>query len=215
MQFGSYLSHIAQGDFGNSLVSGRSVNSMLSAAVPVTLQLGLTAITLLAIVGIALGVVAALNQRTRRSTTRSSVSRCSSGASRTVFVAGPLIIVLMVLLHGDVPFRLERDSSIPVVPLLVLGLNPMGHLIIRQARTACSEVLSEDYVHARRQSQALPARIVVFRHIPAPGTDAGRQSARPDRDRHAEQFHPDREGVRTARTGSPDRIGAIRTPTTR
>ena len=60
VQFGSYLSHIAQGDFGNSLVSGRSVNSMLSAAVPVTLQLGLTAITLLAILFILFQLLAQL-----------------------------------------------------------------------------------------------------------------------------------------------------------
>jgi ABC-type dipeptide/oligopeptide/nickel transport system permease component len=34
VQFGDYVAHIAKGDFGNSLVSGRSVNEMLSAAVP-------------------------------------------------------------------------------------------------------------------------------------------------------------------------------------
>ena len=62
VQFMDYLGNIAHGNFGNSLVSGRSVNSMISAALPVTLKIGLTAIFLLSIIGIILGVIAALNQ---------------------------------------------------------------------------------------------------------------------------------------------------------
>ncbi|MBP7202323.1 MAG: ABC transporter permease [Propionivibrio sp.] len=166
VQFGSYVSHIAQGDFGNSLVSGRSVNSMLSAAVPVTLQLGLTAITLLAIVGIALGVVAALNQN--KAIDNAIVGFALFIWGIPVFVAGPLIIVLMVLGMGmDVPFGWSGLFHPKViVPLLVLGLNPMA-IIIRQARTGVLEVLSEDYVRTAR-AKGLPARIVVFRHILRP-----------------------------------------------
>ncbi len=50
MQFGSYLLNLVQGNFGNSLTSGRKVWSMISAAAPVSFQLGLCAIVVTAIV---------------------------------------------------------------------------------------------------------------------------------------------------------------------
>ena len=56
VQFGEYIGNILQGNFGNSLVSGRSVNSMIKAALPVTLQIGLSAIFLLSLIGILLEI---------------------------------------------------------------------------------------------------------------------------------------------------------------
>lgn len=166
VQFGDYIGHIAKGDFGNSLISGRSVNSMLSAAVPVTLQLGLTAIFFLAIIGIVLGVIAALNQNKLLDNIIVGFALFIWGIP--VFVAGPLIIVLMVLGLGmNVPFGWSGLFHPKViVPLLVLGLNPMA-LIIRQARAGVLEVLSEDYIRTAR-AKGLPRHIVVFRHIMRP-----------------------------------------------
>ncbi len=166
VQFGDYIGHIAKGDFGNSLVSGRSVNSMLSAAVPVTLQLGLTAIFFLAIIGIVLGVIAALNQNKLLDNIIVGFALFIWGIP--VFVAGPLIIVLMVLGLGmNVPFGWSGLFHPKViVPLLVLGLNPMA-IIIRQARAGVLEVLSEDYIRTAR-AKGLPRHIVVFRHIMRP-----------------------------------------------
>ena len=60
VQFADYLGHLVRGDFGNSLVSGRSVGSMIRNALPITLKLGLAA-RLLTLIGSVLGVIAALN----------------------------------------------------------------------------------------------------------------------------------------------------------
>jgi len=163
VQFGNYVWNIMHGNFGNSLVSGRSVNDMLKAAVPVTLKLGLTAIFFLSIIGILLGVVAALNQNKLVDNMIVGFALFTWGIP--VFVAGPLIIVVMVLGLGmDVPYGWSGMFNAKViVPLLVLGLNPMA-LIIRQARAGVLEVLSEDYVRTAR-SKGLPRRTVVVRHI--------------------------------------------------
>ena len=166
VQFGGYVKNISQGNFGNSLVSGRSVNSMLKAAVPVTLKIGLTAITFLSLIGILLGVVAALNHNKFLDNLIVGFALFVWGIP--VFVAGPLIIVLVVLGFGmDVPYGWEGLLSPKVFfPLLVLGLNPMA-IIIRQARAGVLEVLSEDYVRTAR-AKGLPRRLVVFRHILRP-----------------------------------------------
>lgn len=166
VQFGDYINNILHGNFGNSLVSGRSVNSMIKAALPVTLQIGLSAIFLLSLVGILLGVIAALNQNKLLDNIIVGFALMVWGIP--VFVAGPLLIVFLVLVMGmDVPYGWEGLFSLKViVPLLVLGLNPMA-LIIRQARAGVLEVLSEDYVRTAR-AKGLPRRIVVFRHILRP-----------------------------------------------
>ncbi len=166
VQFGDYIAHIVRGDFGNSLVSGRSVNEMLFSAVPVTLQIGLTAVFFLAIIGILLGVIAALNQNKLIDNLIVGFALFIWGIP--VFVSGPLIIVFMVMVIGaDIPYGWSGLFSPKViVPLLVLGLNPMA-LIIRQARAAVLEVMSEDYVRTAR-AKGLPSRIVVFRHMLRP-----------------------------------------------
>lgn len=166
VQFGDYINNILHGNFGNSLVSGRSVNSMIKAALPVTLQIGLSAIFLLSLIGIILGVIAALNQNKWLDNIIVGFALMVWGIP--VFVAGPLLIVFLVLVLGmDVPYGWAGLFSPKViVPLFVLGLNPMA-LIIRQARAGVLEVLSEDYVRTAR-AKGLPRRIVVFRHILRP-----------------------------------------------
>nr|WP_321454694.1 ABC transporter permease [uncultured Cohaesibacter sp.] len=166
VQFVDYLGNIAHGNFGNSLVSGRSVNSMINAALPVTLKIGLTAIFLLSIVGIILGVIAALNQNKLLDNLIVGFALIVWGIP--VFVAGPLIIVFLVLVMDmDVPYGWSGLFSFKViVPLLVLGLNPMA-LIIRQARAGVLEVLSEDYVRTAR-AKGIPNYQVVVKHIMRP-----------------------------------------------
>lgn len=166
VQFGDYVLHIAKGDFGNSLVSGRSVNEMMKAAIPVTFSIGLAAITIIAIFGTILGAIAALNQNRWLDNVIVGFAQFTWGIP--VFVAGPLIIVFLVLvLKMDVPFGWGGLFSTKViVPLVVMGLNPMA-IIIRQARAGVLEVLSEDYIRTAR-SKGLPTRTIVLRHILRP-----------------------------------------------
>lgn len=106
-------------------------------------------------VGIILNVIAALNQNKWLDNLIVGFALVIWGIP--VFVAGPLIIVFLVLvLNLDVPYGWGGLFSVKViVPLLVLGLNPMA-LIIRQARAGVLEVLSEDYVRTAR-ARAFPA----------------------------------------------------------
>ncbi len=166
VQFGDYLANVVQGDFGNSLVSGRSVNSMIQAALPVTLQIGLSAICIVSLLGIALGVIAGLNQNKLLDNVIVGFAMIIWGIP--VFVSGPLIIVVLVLgFNQDVPYGWDGlFSPLVLVPLLVLGLNPMA-LIIRQARAGVLEVLSEDYVRTAR-AKGIPNLQVVLRHIMRP-----------------------------------------------
>jgi len=164
VQLWNYLLHLVQGDFGNSLISGRSVGSMIAHAFPITFQLGLAAIAFLAILGIALGVIAALNHNRWLDNVISAFAMGIWGVP--VFVTGPLLMVFFVKVIDimDVPYGWHGlfDSRV-ILPLLVLTITPMA-LVIRQARSAVLEVLSEDYIRTAR-SKGIPDIQIVVRHI--------------------------------------------------
>lgn len=167
VQFGSYIWNVLHGDFGNSLTSGRSVGRTIAAAAPVSIQLGLLAILLTALVAIPLGVIAALRQNT-------AVDYAILGSALFLwaipaYVAGPIMMVLLILVlpGGAVPYGWGGLLDVRVIlPLLVLSFHPIA-LIVRQTRSAVIEVLSEDFVRTAR-AKGLPARKIVTRHILRP-----------------------------------------------
>ncbi len=167
VQFGDYLLHLMRGDFGNSLTSGRSVGSIIGNAFPITLQLGLAATALLAVIGTALGVIAALNHNRWLDNVISAFALGIWGVP--VFVSGPLLMMLFVKVLNimDVPYGWHGlFDSMVILPLLVLAITPMA-LIIRQARAAVLEVLSEDFIRTAR-SKGIPGFTIVIRHIMRP-----------------------------------------------
>lgn len=167
VQFGNYVLNLVQGNFGNSLVSGRSVWRMISAAAPVSAQLGLLAILLTAVVAIPLGVLAALKQNT-------ALDYAILGSALFLwaipaYVAGPLLMVLLIVLLPDttVPYGWGGIFDVRIIlPLLVLAFQPIA-LIIRQTRAAVIEVMTEDYVRTAR-AKGVPELAVALRHILRP-----------------------------------------------
>ena len=166
-QFGDYVWRVLHFDFGNSLTSGRSVARTIAAAAPVSIQLGLLAIILTALVAIPLGVIAALNQN--RAIDYAILGSALFFYAIPSYVAGPILMVLLILVlpGGTVPYGWGGLFDVRVIlPLIVLSLHPIA-LIVRQTRSAVIEVLSEDFVRTAR-AKGLPARKIVTRHILRP-----------------------------------------------
>lgn len=166
-QFWNYIWNVLHGNFGNSLVSGRSVWRSISAAAPVSLQIGLVAIVITAVVAIPLGVIAALRQNT-------TIDYIILGGALLIwaipaYVAGPLLMVMLLVLFPNTSISYGWgglfDAKV-VLPLVVISFQPIA-LIVRQTRAAVIEVLSEDFVRTAR-AKGLPARKVVTRHILRP-----------------------------------------------
>jgi len=166
-QFTNYLERLAQGDMGISIREKRPVTEMILARAPVSFQLGLAATLLVALVGIPLGVIAALNHnRWPDSLISGSLALLRAVP---VFVTGPLLLLFLVVGLGvmDVPFGWEglfhRQVILPVV-VLALGALP---IVMRQTRAAVLEVLSEDYIRTAR-AKGLRRRQIAGRHILRP-----------------------------------------------
>lgn len=166
-QFFNYVWRLLHWDFGNSLVSGRSVARTIAAAAPVSIQLGLLAIALTAIIAIPLGVVAALNQN--RAIDYAILGSALFFYAIPAYVAGPILMVLLILIlpGGNVQYGWGGIFDVRVIlPLIVLSMHPIA-LIVRQTRSAVIEVLSEDFVRTAR-AKGLPAGKIVTRHILRP-----------------------------------------------
>jgi ABC-type dipeptide/oligopeptide/nickel transport system permease component len=167
VQFGDYLWHLLHGNLGNSIITNRPVNDIIAAAAPVSLQIGLAATVVMAIGGIPLGVLAALNQNEWLDNIIVAFSLFIWAVP--VYVAGPLLMVFLVLGLDimQVPYGWDSlFSTKAIIPVLVMALNPLA-LVIRQSRSAVIEVLSEDYIRTA-YAKGIPRRVVISRHILRP-----------------------------------------------
>ncbi|QDL94595.1 ABC transporter permease subunit (plasmid) [Paroceanicella profunda] len=184
-QYLGYLAGLFQGDLGTSLVTKKPVLTEFMALFPATVELGLCAMLLATIVGIPLGVFAAI----RRGSWFDQVSMGTAlvGYSMPIFWWGLLLIILFsgILQWTPVSGRISLLYFFPpvtgfmlidsllsgqsgafasavshlILPTIVLATIPMA-VIARQSRSAMLEVLSEDYVRTARAKGMSPWRVV-------------------------------------------------------
>ncbi|HTN28619.1 MAG TPA: ABC transporter permease subunit [Burkholderiales bacterium] len=160
-QYTNYMASLLQGDLGPSFKhANRSVNELIAAALPVSLELGSLALVFALVVGITLGIFAAVRQNTWLDYLASSSAMV--GICMPTFVMGPLL-VLVFALHLEQfnasGWDFARDR---VLPALTLGLVYAGY-IARLTRGGMLEVLSQDFIRTARAKGASEAR-VIFRH---------------------------------------------------
>jgi ABC-type dipeptide/oligopeptide/nickel transport system permease component len=167
IQFGDYFWHLLQGNLGNSIISNRPVIDIISAAAPISIQIGLAATAIMAIIGIPLGVLAGLYQNSWLDNV--TVGFALFVWAIPVYVAGPLLLVLLVLVLKimQVPYGWDGlFSTKAIIPVVVLALAPLA-LVIRQTRVAVIDVISEDYIRTA-YAKGIPQYVVVYRHILRP-----------------------------------------------
>jgi len=167
VQFGDYLWHLVQGNLGNSLISNRPVNDIIRAAAPISIQLGIAATIVMGVIGLPLGILAGLNQNSFLDNLILSFALFIWAIP--VYVAGPLLMVLLVLGLDimEVPYGWDGIfCTKTITPIIVMALNPMA-LVIRQSRFAVIEVISEDYIRTAK-AKGLPKHVILFRYIMKP-----------------------------------------------
>lgn len=167
-QYFDWITSVAQGDLGTSLINNRPIGEDLAKRIPRTFELGLTAIAISIIIGIPLGVVAA--QYRNRAPDVLATSFAILGLSIPVFVVGPLLVLVLSLKLGILPAAgYVSFSEDPVGHLrnLALPAVTLGFLasatIIRMTRSSVLEVLGEDYVRTAR-AKGVSERVVLFSH---------------------------------------------------
>jgi ABC-type dipeptide/oligopeptide/nickel transport system permease component len=155
---------ITRGDLGDSYNrAGQSVTGLLLDHFPVSLQLGLLAMTFATIGGLTLGVLGALrpNSPLDYATTFLSVI----GISTPSYVAATLMVILFSLYLGLLPTGGWDGilSNRVIIPVIALGLAPMATMA-RYTRSAALEVMSHDYIRTAH-AKGVALRNVHFRHV--------------------------------------------------
>jgi peptide/nickel transport system permease protein len=176
VQFWHFLVNAAQGEFGLSLRQGAKVSRLIGERFPATLELALVAAVLALLVGIPMGVYAAL----RRGTFMSQVFMTLSllGVSLPTFLIGILLILVFAVHLGWFPSfgrgetvqlgwwstgLLKADGWTHIVlPALTLAIFQLT-LIMRLVRAEMLEVLRADYIKFAR-ARGLSDRAIHFGH---------------------------------------------------
>ncbi|MCC7136896.1 MAG: ABC transporter permease [Planctomycetes bacterium] len=162
--YGAYLRRlVVDGEMGPCLkVQGRSVKEVLLPALPVSVSLGLCALTIACGLGLFLGVRAGLRPNTFRD--YSSMGFAIVGVSLPSFVIGSLLILVFALGRPFDWFPAAGWGSVSrlVLPSVALAL-PYAAYIARLARSGTVEVMGQDFVRTAR-AKGLTEREVVLKH---------------------------------------------------
>lgn len=165
-QYMDFVGGAVTGDWGVSMVSGRPVIAEVMAVLPWTLELTVVSLALGALIGIPLGVVAAI----RRNRFTDYLIRVISlaGLSFPAFVSAVILLLVFAIQLPWFPVISAQSGSTGAwlqsitLPAASLGLI-MAAFITRVTRSAMLEVLSQDYVRTAR-AKGVPWRVIITRH---------------------------------------------------
>lgn len=157
-----YAAGALRGDLGPSYrYPGRSVNEIIAAGLPVTLELGLYAFMVALVVGLGAGISAAMGRGGWID--HAAMTFSMAGICMPTFVMGPLLALVFGVWLEWLPVSgwgyLPGDK---LLPSLTLGL-AYGAWIARLARTGMLDELSKDYIRTAR-AKGLPEWQVVLQH---------------------------------------------------
>jgi len=162
-QYGAYLAGVAKGDLGPSLkYKDKTVLQILQENYRVSLTLGLSAIILATVVGVSLGVLAALRQN--QTTDYVVMTIAILGVCIPTFVTAPVLVLVIASKLGWLPSAGWNGGALPnlVLPIVVLTL-PQVAIISRLTRAGMVEVLRSNYIRTAR-AKGLPENRIVRRH---------------------------------------------------
>ena len=158
-QYLDYLGSLMRGDLGPSFkYSNRTVNEIIADALPVSLELGATSLAIALVLGISLGVFAALRRNSWVDYLCTGVS--TIGICLPTFVLGPLLVLFFAIYLGWFNASGWYSPIDRVLPATTLGFVYAAY-IARLTRGGMLEVLSQDYIRTARAKGAAESRVVI------------------------------------------------------
>jgi ABC-type dipeptide/oligopeptide/nickel transport system permease component len=160
-QYVEYLAGALHGDLGPSYRDRtQTVAEIITRFLPVSVELGATAMLLAIVLGLPLGAIAAL---TRNSWIDTVIRMLSTvGISMPTYVVTSILVVVLGVGLGWVPtFGWHGAfSSSAVVPVLSLALAPLA-AVVRYFRSSMLEVMHLDYVRTARAKGLRPIAVII------------------------------------------------------
>jgi oligopeptide transport system permease protein len=166
-QYFLYMWGAVRGDLGPSYSQpGKNVGELIADRVPYSARLGLQALFLALLIGLPLGVIAALRQNTWIDYVALFLS--TIGSAVPSFVLGIYLIIVFAVGLDLFPVAAQgeaawRDPRAWVLPTIALAVGPAAYMA-RLTRSSILEILRQDYVRTAR-AKGLRENVVVLRHV--------------------------------------------------
>ena len=161
IQYFEYLVRIAVFDLGDSVRYGTGNWELISGRLGATVQLALTALALGVVIGVGLGVLAAVREGTW--VDRAASALALVGQSMPAFWVGIMLISVFAVRLDLLPAGQTGTWRHLILPAVTLSLLPMAR-VARLTRAAVAEAIREPYVTSAR-SRGYTERRVLVRHV--------------------------------------------------
>lgn len=159
-QFGHYVAKLIQGDLGQSIHTHTPIIELIKARYPATVKLALLSLLIGIVIGVPLGVFAALKAGHWQDFVVTIVSVRLS--AMPAFWLGPVLMLIFAVWLGWLPVSgMDTGTSI-ILPAITLGFG-LSAILTRMTRTSLLEVLNDDYIRTAR-AKGLSEQTVILRH---------------------------------------------------
>jgi peptide/nickel transport system permease protein len=160
VQYWRYLGNLLQGDLGRSYLQKTEVSTLIMSRLPASLLLMAGAIFTELLIGLSMGIIAALRRGSHTDQALMIVSFV--GVSAPQFVVGLLLLYVFAVQLGWFPIGGYGTFAHLVLPSLTMGILGSGWYS-RMMRSSMIDVLRQDFVRTAR-AKGLPRRRIILRH---------------------------------------------------
>ena len=164
VQFFTYVKNLLQGDFGVSYVISKdtSISVLLKNRVPVSFGIGLEAVSFGAVVGLILGILAALKKNSWLDTICTVISVLGVSLPSYVFALVMAYFIGYKAQWLPLLFDGKKFFASSIMPMLALSMFTVA-TVARFTRTSLLEVLDSDYM-LLAESKGITGRPLLVRH---------------------------------------------------
>ena len=158
-QFAIFLKNAAHGDFGESISKkGKLVSDIIKLRFPVTAKLGSIAFCTSMVIGLALGIVAALAKHRWVNSVITVVS--TIGVTLPNFLFAIMIMIVFAVKLGWLPIVGLNGPQYYILPVAALSLGPIAS-VTRLTRSSIRDVMHEDYITLSRSKGNKETRTII------------------------------------------------------
>jgi len=166
VQYLAWIGGVLQGDLGISLKTDQPVLHLIATKLPITVELAALSILVALLIGIPMGIVAAVRKGEVADHAANIVAL--SGISIPHFWLGVLLILLFAVelqwlpASGFVPISEDPGANLQsmILPSIVLGTG-LAATLMRHTRSAMLSVLRSDYIRTARAKGLLPPSVIL------------------------------------------------------
>lgn len=159
-QYSTFIVNALHGDLGNSIVSKKSVSAEIMKRFKPTIILAIGSTIIATVLGVFLGVIAAVKKDTVIDSVILVLSQLSV-STPSFFMALLLMLIFSLSLRIFPSYGFDSWKN-AVLPMATLGISAVGN-IARTTRSGMLEVLNEDYIKTSF-SRGYPKRRIYFTH---------------------------------------------------